>query len=68
MSAKPQNPLAPYKAKKGEAYMNAKQLEHFRLVMNEIKSEVEGEIVEVLAKNGEPVEFGQPLFLIKPSR
>jgi len=34
-------------------------------VMNEIKSEVEGEIVEILVENGEPVEFGQPLFLVK---
>jgi len=36
-------------------------------VMNEIKSELEGEIVEILVENGEPVEFGQVLFLIKPS-
>jgi acetyl-CoA carboxylase biotin carboxyl carrier protein len=34
-------------------------------VMNEIRSEVEGEILEVLVENGEPVEFGQPLFLIQ---
>ena len=34
-------------------------------VMNEIKAEREFEVVEVLVKNGEPVEFGQPLFLIK---
>ncbi|MSR63275.1 MAG: acetyl-CoA carboxylase biotin carboxyl carrier protein [Planctomycetes bacterium] len=34
-------------------------------VMNEIRAEFGGEIVEVLAENGEPVEFGQPLFLIK---
>ncbi len=34
-------------------------------VMNEIKAEVAGEIVEVLAKNGEAVEFGQTLFRIK---
>ena len=34
-------------------------------VMNEIRAEFAGEIVEVLAENGEPVEFGQPLFLIK---
>jgi acetyl-CoA carboxylase biotin carboxyl carrier protein len=34
-------------------------------VMNEIKSEVAGEILEVLVENGEPVEFGQPLFLVK---
>jgi acetyl-CoA carboxylase biotin carboxyl carrier protein len=34
-------------------------------VMNEIRAEFAGEIVEVLAENGEPVEFGQPLFLVK---
>ncbi len=36
-------------------------------VMNEIRAEFGGEIVEVLAENGEPVEFGQPLFLIRKS-
>ena len=34
-------------------------------VMNEIRAEFSGTVVEVLAENGEPVEFGQPLFLIK---
>lgn len=34
-------------------------------VMNEIKAECVGEIVEVLVENGEPVEYGQPLFLVK---
>lgn len=34
-------------------------------VMNEIKAELRGEVVEVLVENGEPVEFGQPLFLIR---
>lgn len=34
-------------------------------LMNEIESEYDGEIVEVLVKNEEMVEFGQPLFLIK---
>jgi acetyl-CoA carboxylase biotin carboxyl carrier protein len=34
-------------------------------VMNEIKAEVAGEILEILVENGEPVEFGQPLFLVK---
>ncbi len=34
-------------------------------VMNEIKAEMRGEVLEVLVENGEPVEFGQPLFLIK---
>jgi len=35
-------------------------------VMNEIKAEMSGTIVEVLAENGKPVEFGKPLFRIKP--
>ncbi len=34
-------------------------------VMNEIKAEVSGKIVEVLVENGEPVEFGQPLFKVQ---
>ena len=36
-------------------------------VMNEIKSEVSGTIVQVLVSNGQAVEFGQPLFKVKPS-
>ncbi len=35
-------------------------------VFNEIKSEVAGTLERVAAKNAEPVEFGQPLFLIRP--
>ena len=35
-------------------------------LFNEIESEVNGEIVEVLVKNGQLVEYGQPLFLVKP--
>lgn len=34
-------------------------------LMNEIKSEVKGEVVEILVKNGEAVEFDQPLFRIE---
>ncbi len=34
-------------------------------VMNEIKAECSGVILEILTQNGEPVEFGQPLFVIK---
>ncbi len=34
-------------------------------VMNEIKAEMTGIIVEILVENAEPVEYGQPLFLIK---
>ncbi|MFK4997694.1 acetyl-CoA carboxylase biotin carboxyl carrier protein [Bacillus sp. N9] len=35
-------------------------------LFNEIEAEVEGEIVEVLVKDGQLVEYGQPLFLVKP--
>lgn len=35
-------------------------------LMNEIKSEVRGKVVEVLAENAQPVEFGQPLFMVEP--
>lgn len=34
-------------------------------VMNEIKAEISGEVLEILVENGEPVEFGQPLFMVK---
>ncbi|MFJ7646550.1 acetyl-CoA carboxylase biotin carboxyl carrier protein [Lysinibacillus sp. NPDC097279] len=34
-------------------------------LFNEIEAEVKGEIVEVLAKDGDLVEYGQPLFLVK---
>lgn len=36
-------------------------------VMNEIKAEMKGTIVEILAENGKPVEFGKPLFKVRPS-
>ncbi|MFE4705858.1 acetyl-CoA carboxylase biotin carboxyl carrier protein [Peribacillus simplex] len=35
-------------------------------LFNEIEAEVSGEIVEVLVKEGQLVEYGQPLFLVKP--
>lgn len=35
-------------------------------VMNEIKAETSGVIAEILVDNASPVEFGQPLFKIKP--
>src|SRR3989338_112033 len=35
-------------------------------LMNEIKSEIKGKILEILVDNAEPVEFGQPMFLIEP--
>lgn len=36
-------------------------------LMNEIKSEVKGRVVEILIENAQPVEFGQILFLIEPA-
>jgi acetyl-CoA carboxylase biotin carboxyl carrier protein len=36
-------------------------------VMNEIKSEVKGVVTQALVENGKPVEFGQPLFKVRPN-
>jgi acetyl-CoA carboxylase biotin carboxyl carrier protein len=36
-------------------------------LMNEIESDIAGKVVEVLAENGSPVEFGQALFRIEPA-
>ncbi|MDH5254586.1 MAG: acetyl-CoA carboxylase biotin carboxyl carrier protein [Gammaproteobacteria bacterium] len=35
-------------------------------MMNQIEADVAGKVVAALAKNGEPVEFGQALFVIEP--
>jgi acetyl-CoA carboxylase biotin carboxyl carrier protein len=35
-------------------------------LMNEIEAEFPGKIVSVLVENGQPVEFGEPLFVIEP--
>jgi acetyl-CoA carboxylase biotin carboxyl carrier protein len=35
-------------------------------LMNEIEAEIKGEIVEILVENGHLVEYGQPLFLVRP--
>ncbi len=37
-------------------------------LMNEIESDVSGEVLRIFAENGQPVEYGQPLFGIRPSR
>ncbi len=37
-------------------------------LMNEIECEVDGKIVKILIDNGEPVEFGQPLFRLQPAK
>jgi acetyl-CoA carboxylase biotin carboxyl carrier protein len=34
-------------------------------VMNEIKADIDGEIVNILVEDGQPIEFGQPLIQIK---
>jgi acetyl-CoA carboxylase biotin carboxyl carrier protein len=36
-------------------------------VMNEIKAEAKGMITQVMVENAKPVEFGQPLFKLRPS-
>jgi acetyl-CoA carboxylase biotin carboxyl carrier protein len=36
-------------------------------LMNEIKSEVKGKIVKVLVENAQPVEYGQPLYIVEPA-
>lgn len=35
-------------------------------LMNELEAEVKGSIVDILVENGQLVEYGQPLFLVKP--
>ncbi len=35
-------------------------------LMNEIKSEIRGKVIEAKANNAEPVEFGQVLFVVEP--
>jgi acetyl-CoA carboxylase biotin carboxyl carrier protein len=37
-------------------------------LMNELEAEVAGEIIRVYVESGQPVEYGQSLFAIKPSR
>ncbi|MBE7444705.1 MAG: acetyl-CoA carboxylase biotin carboxyl carrier protein [Planctomycetia bacterium] len=36
-------------------------------IMNEVKAETTGEIIDVYVNDGEAVEYGQPLFSVKPS-
>jgi acetyl-CoA carboxylase biotin carboxyl carrier protein len=37
-------------------------------LMNEIESDAAGEVVKRLVSNGQPVEYGQPLFALRPNR
>lgn len=36
-------------------------------LMNEIEADVGGEVVRILVENGQPVEYGEPLFALRPS-
>jgi acetyl-CoA carboxylase biotin carboxyl carrier protein len=36
-------------------------------VMNEIKAEMSGVVTEILVEDSRPVEFGQPLFRVRPA-
>ncbi|OHB35688.1 MAG: acetyl-CoA carboxylase, biotin carboxyl carrier protein [Planctomycetes bacterium GWA2_40_7] len=36
-------------------------------IMNEVKAETVGEIVDVIVSDGEAIEYGQPLFRVRPS-
>lgn len=62
------NPDAPAYVRVGD------QVEHGQVLciveamklMNEIESDVDGAILEIYPKNGQPVEFGEPLFAIQP--
>jgi acetyl-CoA carboxylase biotin carboxyl carrier protein len=37
-------------------------------LLNEIESDVAGEVVKILATNGQPIEYGQELFAIRPKK
>ena len=37
-------------------------------LMNEIESDVDGEVMRMFVENGQPVEYGEPLFGIHPHR
>lgn len=37
-------------------------------LMNELEAEVAGTVLEILVQNGQPVEYGEPLFRIQPDR
>jgi acetyl-CoA carboxylase biotin carboxyl carrier protein len=63
-------PGAPAFVKVGDAVQTGQVLciiEAMKL-MNEIESDVSGEVTGVMVENGQPVEYGQALFLIRPSR
>ena len=64
------SPGAPPFAKVGDAVEVGQVLcivEAMKL-LNEIESDVSGEIVKKLASNGQPIEYGQELFVIRPKK
>ena len=63
------NPEAPPYVEEGDAVnkdTTVCMIEAMK-VFNEIKAEMEGTIAAILVENGQSVEYGQPLFLVKPS-
>jgi acetyl-CoA carboxylase biotin carboxyl carrier protein len=50
------------KVKKGQVLCIVEAMK----LMNEIESDVDGIVVRALVENGQPVEYGEPLFLIEP--
>jgi acetyl-CoA carboxylase biotin carboxyl carrier protein len=61
-------PTADPYVKEGQAVKRGDSLciiEAMKL-MNEIEAEFPGKIISVLVENGQPVEFGEPLFIIEP--
>ena len=36
-------------------------------LMNEIEADISGQVTQVLVENGQPVEYGEPLFALRPS-
>jgi acetyl-CoA carboxylase biotin carboxyl carrier protein len=36
-------------------------------LMNEIEADISGEVLRILVENGQPVEYGEPLFALRPS-
>jgi acetyl-CoA carboxylase biotin carboxyl carrier protein len=61
------NPASEPYCKEGQSVKKGQTLcivEAMKL-MNEIESEMNGKIISVLVENGQPVEFGEPLFIIE---
>jgi acetyl-CoA carboxylase biotin carboxyl carrier protein len=50
------------KVKKGQVLCIVEAMK----LMNEIESEVDGVVIKILVDNGQPIEYGEPLFLIEP--